>query len=154
MRRFSQTTKRWASTLALLAIASASLGSAIYTPAPTGLPGDIAPGAPISSSVVIGPTNTRNLIQAVAGGYTLTLGTIVVGRLYQFTHVGGAAGTNLFGTTGQAVTLSRGANTFTITNPQDTLAAPANSVQFLTSGVTYSFVLDATGGVFRCVGLS
>jgi hypothetical protein len=110
-----------------------------------------APGATISGNTTITAAMFWRLFQAVAGGYTLTLGTLLPGVLYRFQHVNGAAGSNLLETTGQAVTLSRGSNTFTIEDPQNRFAALANSVAFRVSEQTYEFMLDSTNNVLRCM---
>jgi hypothetical protein len=131
----------------------------VWAPAPTVPPPPVVPGGntlgPVAGpGTVIGATNLWTLIQAVAGGYTLTWGTITPGVLYQIQHVGGAAGTNRLETTGQAVTLSRGSNTFTMEDPQQRMvpatANPTNtSVLLTTSEVVYPFMLDATNNVLR-----
>lgn len=120
---------------------SSSGGSGSTVPPPIG---------PVSGPVTTGPTDFFTLIQAVAGGYTITLGAIVAGPIYHWKHVGGAAGSNLFETTGQAVTLSRGTNTFTIEDPQNTFTI-GNTALFQTSQVTYDYWLDSVHNVFRCL---
>jgi hypothetical protein len=113
---------------------------------------------PASGPVINGPQTVNTpanvarvlfLFQAVAGGYAITLGTITPGVEHVFLHVPGAPGTNHLETAGQAVTLSRGANTFTIEDPSNRFNPLANSALFQVSNQAYSYVLD--NGVFRCL---
>jgi hypothetical protein len=112
----------------------------------------------VNSNHTIAPAETWLGAQAVAGGYTLTWGPILPGVIYRITHVGGAVGSNLFATPGQAVNLDRGANTFTMVDPQNSVLTPPSAGPIVggirTSQVTYNFALDAIGGVLRCIGLS
>jgi hypothetical protein len=133
------------------ATGAGSIGATGATGSGGGGGADPAPGAPLAAPFTIGPTNTWKLFQAVPGGYTLTVGALLPGVLYKLQHVNGAAGDNLLETATQGVTLDRGANTFTIEDPQNRFAATANSVQFLTSKMTYEYELDATNNVFRCL---
>lgn len=109
------------------------------------------PPSPISGNSTVGAQQIWTPFQAVPGGYTLTIGGIKSGYLYIFQHVGGAAGSNLLETPGQAVTLSRGTNTFKIEDPQNRLSALANSVTLGISGSTYEYMLDSTSNVLRCM---
>jgi hypothetical protein len=117
------------------------------------------PVGPISSNFTLAPGNQWLLIQAVAGGYTLDAHLLADGSSARLTHVGGAAGSNLFETgytgvlgTGQSVTLSNGGAGFLVIDPQDTLIAPAVAVALHTSGWTYNFV--RTGNRLYSVGAS
>jgi hypothetical protein len=104
------------------------------------------PGAIGTTNTTLGATNTWTLF--AANGQTLTQNAPSPGVLYRYTHSPGGVGT-LVG--GGRVTLLAGTGGFTIVDPQNTLAAPASSVQFLTDGVTYEFILDSGSNVFRCV---
>jgi hypothetical protein len=97
------------------------------------------PGSPVSAQ--------WSLFQSKTGGYTIPLGTIVAGVPYRFWNVPG-------GTSNLAidpVTLDRGSNTFTIEDPSNVLAAPANGASLQVPGGRYDYMLDSTNNVFRCM---
>src|ERR1700690_337360 len=75
------------------------------------------PGTPLAGSYTLLATDTWKYIQAVAVGYAINCQNLVVGQPVRLTHVGGAAGTNLFGTAGQAVVLQQGSSSYTFVGP-------------------------------------
>ena len=106
-----------------------------------------APPATITTSTTVSTAAPWVLFQAETGGYTLTLTTVAAGVLMRMQWVPGGTSTLSV----DNVTLSRGANTFTIENPQDRSLAPTNTVPFETDNQTYEYMLDATNNVLRCM---
>jgi hypothetical protein len=106
-----------------------------------------APPAIIVANANVSSAKPWVTFQAVTGGFTLTLTTVPPGVLFRMQWVAGGTSTLSV----DAVTLSRGANTFTIENPQDRSLATANSVLFETDNMSYEYMLDATANVLRCM---
>jgi hypothetical protein len=107
-----------------------------------------APGSPIVGNASLAGTDVWKLF--AAGAYTITIPFAQPGVLYELTHTLG----NLDPGTGTPVTLSRGAATYTIEDPQTGPPAgpraTANSVLLATNNITYRFRLDATQNILRC----
>jgi hypothetical protein len=99
-----------------------------------------APGSIITTNFSM-PTNSYWKLFA-AGSYTITAPVSpTVGAPYDLTQTSGDL------TSTPVAFVAGGA--YLITDPQNTLAAPASSVAFKTNGLTYRFRFD--GSVFRCV---
>lgn len=112
-----------------------------------------APGATISANTTIGPSNLWTKFAAIAGGYTLTMGSIVAGVLYRLQNMPGIGGTTLEGLAAAStpVSLARGSNSFTIEDPSNRFGALANSVTFGVSEAVYEYMLDSSSNVLRCM---
>lgn len=114
-----------------------------------------APGATISANATIGPSNLWTKFAAIAGGYTLTMGSIVAGVLYRMQNMPGIGGATLehlaSPSVNTPVTLARGSNTFTIEDPSNRFGTLANSVTFGVSEAIYEYMLDSTSNVLRCM---
>jgi hypothetical protein len=106
------------------------------------------PGPPLVGNTTLLAADTWKLF--AAGAYTISVPNALPGVLVELTHVSG----NLDPGTGTPVTLSRGAASYTIEDPQTgPPASPrtaANSVVLSTNNITYRFRLDATANILRC----
>jgi hypothetical protein len=107
-----------------------------------------APGTTIiAAGTTIGPTDLFKLIQPSLTPYTITWGAIVPGVIYRMLTVPGSLG----GFAANPCTVSRGANTFTIEDPQNRYASPANTKTLQVDGVCYEWMLESTNNVLRCM---
>lgn len=105
------------------------------------------------TSPIVGPGTTlgtadrwRKMVPKI-GGYTITVGTITAGLPFWLSTTPGG------GTTFAAnpVILSKGANTFTIEDPQNRPAATANTAPMRIDGAVYQWCLDSDNNVLRCM---